>query len=324
MIILSRLKQNIRKVLKLKFHVIYTPDTFSSLSVAITSLLLHSPYEFVLVSNGLDDAEVKEMKAFVNRHHRLQFIDLPGGVTIPHGTALNHLLSLSDDTYFCFADSDIFAISNFSAEIEPLILKNDVFSSCRPLEWTTKEAKNGYRGHNWIAPSGLPLAMTYFAVYNRQKLCQIMQQHHLSLERYMRRDQVPEPVQHMIKTKDQHNWKFNTAKLVNLIQAVSGMYLQHQEVPSLLHLGGISRFSTHNIEGTRNPINKNNPVAVDRLASRHYFYHLLKTLAATPHTSNFPPLEVADPKFNKKIIEASHELQKLYQKVSELKVEDIS
>src|SRR5690606_5650386 len=122
----------------------------------------------------------------------------------------------------------------------------DIFSSCKPLEWTIKEDKRGYRGHCVTSPSGLNLAMTYFSVYKTEPLKAILNQHQISLERYMRREQVPEPVVKLISNEDRHNWKFNTAKLANLMQATSGMTLRYQEIDGLLHLGGISRFSVHN------------------------------------------------------------------------------
>lgn len=310
-------------MLNLKFYIIYTPETFTLLSAAIKSLLMHSPYRFTLVANGLNDTELKAMIAFTSKNNRMEFLDLPGSVIIPHGTALMHLLQHHDEDYFCFADSDIFATANFSKELNQLVLNNDVFSSCKPLEWTTKPSQNGYRGHNWISPSGLKLAMTYFSIYKTELLRGVLDKYKISLERYMRQEQVPSYIHPLISKIDQHNWKFNTAKLVNLLQATEGMKLYNQEFENLIHLGGISRFSVHNIEGTRKPINSQNSVAVDRLSSRNYFYQLLDRLSQNPKLKHFPELNIVDPQFKQSIVETSHRLQSFYQKLSIIRLEEL-
>jgi len=307
----------------LNFYIIYTPDTFSLLSAAIKSLLMYSPYRFTLVANGLDDSELTDLIGFANQNSRLDFLDLPGNVIVPHGTALMHLLQLHDEDYFCFADSDIFATTDFSEELNQLVSEYDVFSSCRPLEWTTKPSKNGYRGHNWISPSGLKLAMTYFSVYKTGLLRMVLDKYKISLERYMRQEQVPINIQQLISKIDQHNWKFNTAKLANLLQAIEGMRLFNQDINGLIHLGGISRYSVHHMEGTRKPINKDNKVAVDRLSSRNYFYNLIDMLSQNPDLNQFPDLDIIDKMFKQSITETSHRLQKCYQDMQLVRLEEL-
>lgn len=307
----------------LKFYIIYTPETFAILSPAIKSLLMFSPYRYTLVGNGLNDEEMQALISFTQQNSRLDFIDLPGGVIVPHGTALMHLLKFHDEAYFCFADSDIFATADFRDELEKSVIDNDVFSSCKPLEWKTKDSKNGFRGHNWIAPSGLKLSMTYFSVYKTDKLKGTLDKYDVSLERYMRQAQVPAKVQAMISETDQRNWKYNTAKLVNLLQATDGMKLFNQELNGLIHLGGISRFSVHNIEGTRKPVNKTNKVAMDRLSSRNYFYQLIDSLSQNPQVKDFPQLDILDQDFKQAIIEVSYRLQKTYQQMSCVNLETI-
>ncbi len=310
-------------MLNLKFYIIYTPETFRLLSAAIKSLLMHSPYRFTLVANGLGQEELMSLIAFTNKNNRLEYLDLPGGVIVPHGTALTYLLHQHDESYFCFADSDIFATNNFSQELDNLVKQNDVFSSCKPLEWTTKQSKNGYRGHNWISPSGLKLAMTYFSVYRTEMLTNVLNKYKVSLERYMRKEQVPNHIKPLISEIDQHNWKFNTAKLANLLQATEGMKLLYQDIDSLIHLGGISRFSVHNIEGTRKTINSENSVAVDRLSSRNYFYNLIEGLSKNPALAHFPELNIKNQMFKQTIIESSYRLQKIYEKMELVNLEEL-
>ena len=309
--------------MNLKFYVIYTPESFAILSTAIKSLLINTPYYFVLVGNGVYDNELSQIKTLVRQNSRLDYLDLPGSVTVPHGTALMHLLKHHDDDYFCFCDSDIFATKNVVQELEGAMSDSDVFSSCKPLEWAVKEDKRGYRGHCVTSPSGLNLAMTYFSIYKTEPLKTILNQHQISLERYMRPEQVPKQVAKLISTQDQHNWKFNTAKLANLMQAMSGMRLRYQEVDGLLHLGGISRYSLHNIEGTRSEIKKDNKIGLDRLSSRHYFYQLLERLSKDPFEFELPRLNLYQNDFQEVINNSSQSLICLYQEMSKINLEDI-
>lgn len=309
--------------MNLKFYVIYTPESFAILSTAVKSLLMNTPYYFVLVGNGVYDNELSQIKTLVRQNSRIDYLDLPGSVTVPHGTALMHLLKHHDDDYFCFCDSDIFATKNVVQELEVAMADSDVFSSCKPLEWTVREDKRGYRGHCVTSPSGLNLAMTYFSIYKTEPLKTILNQYQISLERYMRYEQVPDSVKRIISTEDQHNWKFNTAKLANLMQAMSGMTLRYQEIDGLLHLGGISRFSVHNIEGTRSEINPNNKVANDRLNSRYYFYQLLERLSIDAFNFTLPELDLSNKEFQKVIKKTTQTLIQLYQEMSEINLEDV-
>jgi hypothetical protein len=268
----------------LRFFVIYTPKTFSILKAAVQSMHHFSNYRFTLVGNGIDDQEVKELSEFCQQSNRYNFVDLPGNVTVPHGTALMYLLNSCEDEYFCFMDSDIFAAADYTAELENYIRTSDVFSSCKPLEWLNKTSAPGYRGHNTVSPSGLSVATTYFSVYKRVKLIDVLRKYKISMERYMRIVQVPNNVINLISEKDKHTWKFNTGKLANLLQSMDGAIFNHAELSDVFHLGGVSRFSEHSINNTRGDISKSNTKAMDRLAVREYFYELLSYLSSLSQT----------------------------------------
>jgi len=295
--------------MNLKFYIIYTSESFSKLKLAINSLLNFTQYQYVLVCNGLSSAQANEIEYFSKCSTQLGFIDLPGNVTIPHGTALTHLFNTSDEDYFCFMDSDIFAFSDFTEELENKIKQFDVVSSGKPIEWHEKKSVNGYRGHCSISPSGKNIAMTYFSVYKRNSITSLLEKYAISLERYMRKSQVPLSVQTLLSEKDQHTWKFNTAKLLNILQAYNGYKLHYQEFNGLVHLGGVSRYSEHSIHGTRKTINPKNYQALDRVKSRHFFHQLLTNIENGNYS--LPELELHDLVFSKNIINISNDLIQL-------------
>jgi len=297
--------------MNLKFYIIYTSESFSKLTLAINSLLNFSNYHYILVGNGLSSSEAQEIELFVKKSSRLSFLDLPGNVTVPHGTALTHLFNTSNDQFFCFMDSDVFAFKDFSKELESKIAENDVISSCKPIEWLHKTSISGYRGHCTVSPSGLNIAMTYFAIYKRLSVNPILNKYKISFERYMRASQVPKDIHNLLSKKDQHTWKFNTAKLLNILQAYNGSKLYYQEFDGLIHLGGVSRYSEHTIQGTRKSINSNNTQAVDRVKSRCYFHELLTNIEQEKFV--FPKLDLKDTLFETSIRNVSQKLILLYQ-----------
>ncbi len=300
----------------LKFYIIYTPNSFSKLKLAINSLLLNTDYHFILVANGLEYIEFCEIQDFISNNKRLDIIDLPGNVTIPHGTALNHLFNIASSDYFCFMDSDIFAFKDFSEQLNQLVKENDVVSSCKPLEWLRKKSPKGYRGHCTVSPSGKNIAMTYFAVYKRDKVRPVLNKYGISFERYMRKSQIPEKAMSVLSEPDKHTNKFNTAKLLNILQAYDGVKFAYKEFDGLVHLGGVSRYSEHTIQGTRN-INKSNPVAVDRVATRYYFHNLLENIKNNCY--ELPDLSLNDTALENHVIETSHELILLKKSIVEAK-----
>jgi hypothetical protein len=302
--------------MNLRFFVIYTPQTFSILKSAVQSMHHFSDYHFTLVGNGIGVDEVEEITEFCQQSNRYTFLDLPGNVTVPHGTALMHLLKRCEDPYFCFMDSDIFASGEYAAELEAHVKQADVFSSCKPLEWLNKKSVPGYRGHNTISPSGLGVATTYFSVYQKVGLVQTLDKYKVSLERYMRAVQVPSDIAQLLAEKDKHTWKFNTGKLVNLLQSMDGMTFRHDELENVFHLGGVSRFSEHSINDSRNDINQNNTQALDRLAVREYFHALLSHLndSAQPMPNS---LSLHNQAFQQVVLFYSEKIESIFQLLSQ-------
>lgn len=306
----------------LNFYIIYTPKSFHLLKFAVKSLLFNSKYDYTLVGNGLSRKEAEEIFSFSKKNKRLHFIDMPGNVAVPHGTALMHLLQHHHKNYFCFCDSDIFGVSDFTDELNLQVKQSDVFSSCKPLEWLTKKSPAGYRGHCTISPSGNPVSLTYFSIYKTKSLKQTIERYEISLERYMRREQVPQNIQQLINIKDQHNWKFNTAKLVNLMQSTSGMRIEYKEIKGLLHLGGISRYSQHHMNNNRK-VNMNDVIAIDRLNSRHFFYELLSVLSTPADTHCLPTLKVQNKPFYDQIKKAEAKIVELFKLMKTLDIESL-
>lgn len=304
--------------MNLTFFIIYTPESFSKLKIAIDSLLHFTNYKYILVGNGLSESEYSAISSYCNTNNNLSCLDLPGNITIPHGTALTHLFNISNLDFFCFLDSDIVAFEDFSNELEKLILTNDIVSSCKPIEWLMKNSPKGYRGHCTVSPSGKNVAITYFAVYKREKVVSILQKYNISFERYMRKSQVPIEVQELLSLQDQYTWKFNTAKLLNILQAYAGQRFAYQEFQGLIHLGGVSRYSEHTKQGTRNKIDPENYQAFDRVHSRYFFHQLLTNIKNNSFI--IPEINLYDHVFQQSLLNVSNRLIKLKQELDQYAV----
>lgn len=295
----------------LRFFVIYTPNSFHLLQFAIKTLVQFSEFKYSLVGNGVSQEELDDIKQFCQQNPRLNWIDLPGNVVVPHGTALNHLFNTTDDEYFCFADSDVFATGAFTDELIPLVKAHDVFSSCKPIEWLVQDAVQGYRGHCTTSPSGKPVSMTYFSTYKRARVNTILKKYNISFERYMRREQVPAPVAQMLSDQDQHTWKFNTAKLLNIVQAYQGQSFAYQEFEHLIHLGGVSRYSENSKTHDSKAIMAKRPQARDRLLMRAFFYELLNHFSHDQIT--MPEIDLFNKDLEAAVLKTAKRLSSLYQ-----------
>ena len=94
------------------FHIIYTPNSVQYLIHFIPSLLEYTTYHFCLVSNGCSPKERAILQKTTNEYERLSYYCFPTNQMQIHGKVLTHLQARCQEEYFCFMDSDIFAIAD--------------------------------------------------------------------------------------------------------------------------------------------------------------------------------------------------------------------
>lgn len=225
----------------LRFNIIFVPKTVQYLTLAVLSLLRNSSYCYRLVSNGLDTSENRLLEEFCQKHDRLEYFYYPVNGILDHGTMLNLLFEREDSPYFCFADSDIFAVGRFEEDLEKQLQQCDVLSSCLPLGMGPEDVFTGFSGRCLKTPNGLPLAPTFFSIYRKEKFKRIISETKIGFEIYHPTRFLPEVVKNMgLSHHLQGIRRIDTGKLLNIVAVRYNIRFLHHEFANLVHIGGIS------------------------------------------------------------------------------------
>jgi len=223
------------------FNLIFTRHTVRYLRLAALSLLEQSSLRFRLVGNGITDEEAVELADLGAVSPRFEFLDWPTGPVLPHGVILNGLADLETGPYFCFADSDIFALAPFEQTLVAAWDRQPVFSSCRRLENAPDVDYVGYMGGGATrSPEGWPLATSFFCIYERERLEHLRRKYGTGFEQVYRRSQVPRGARPVLERLGVSSAQFDTGKLLGVLGHAEGIAPVFREIPELAHVGGLS------------------------------------------------------------------------------------
>lgn len=227
----------------LTFHVVFVPGTVRYLRLPVATLLYHSPYRYRLVANALGPAELRLLRDFVAASDRLELFAYDASAPLAHGTMLNLLLPRESSPWFCFADSDIFAVEPFAPALEANLQDVDVFSSCCPSGWDACRVLPGFDGLCVRSPAGLPLAVTYFAAYRRRPLQQLVQDTGIGFETCRPPLYLPPFAARHPFPDDLRAVPFlDTGKLLNVVASRFNLRFSYRPLPALSHVGGLSSY----------------------------------------------------------------------------------
>ncbi|NND03353.1 MAG: hypothetical protein HKN91_11255 [Acidimicrobiia bacterium] len=228
----------------LEFNIIYTPGTVRYLSFFVQSLLEWSDASYRLVSNGCGADEMTQLRQLCDQDRRLRFLAIPTRRVMEHGRALNYLQASTDSDHFCFLDSDIFATGEFLGVIESKLCSHRGVFSGSPI-WVKSSDEvmpsdfQGVQGHFNRTDTGVCLGVTYLAVYDNQLLTSVMQSTGIGFEEHLF-SELPPLVQVRLATHDLNRFRYDTAKVLNILLSTSGEDLTYVDIPELCHIGGTS------------------------------------------------------------------------------------
>ena len=227
------------------FNIIYTPNSVKYLSFFIYSLLDYTEYSFRLVSNGCSQKERGILRQMCERHPRLSFWCFPTNTMQRHGKVLNYLQGMTQEEYFCFMDSDIFAISKLP-DIKRLMKEEKLSGlfSGMPLwvkssEYIFKKDFQQLNGTYNQYENGQCLGNTYFAIYKNADLNQLMQHYSISFEEVSVENLLPELYQAIKKVGFVATF-FDTGKVLNAFLLKHHFKLANENIQQICHIGGTS------------------------------------------------------------------------------------
>ncbi|WP_395373947.1 hypothetical protein [Marinicella sp. W31] len=224
------------------FNIIYIPQTVDYQSLALLSLLQNTDYSFRLIGNALDAKEYALMQAICDQSDRLECMNFESQHIIPHGTIVNMLHGMETSPLLCFMDSDVFIFEALQQSPAELIGKHHVFSSGGRIENDAEAIYAGFRGGaGTISPDGrIPLATTFFCIYQQQALQTCLQKYSVGFEQYRLWEQIPSAAQTIIQQQQLDFDMFDTSKLLSVLLHEMGYSKKYQPIDGLVHIGGMS------------------------------------------------------------------------------------
>lgn len=228
------------------FHIIYIPGTVKSLQLLLHSLLKWSDCTFRLVANGCGADEMSTLQRLCADNPRLSFMALPTSQLMIHGDALNYLQAQCQDDYFCFMDSDIYAVAPFMPDFLPRLAQYSGIFSGMPLRYPQSGLPLPTGKAFWAGPythsaTGVCLGTTFFAIYNNQVVSEMRRRTGIGFTKYQWAT-IPRAYQGQIAALGLRHELYDTAKLFNLVLHLEGHALHYQPCTALRHIEAVSRF----------------------------------------------------------------------------------
>lgn len=233
--------------MSLTFHIIYTPETVKPLLPLLYSLLKWSDCHFRLVANGCSAHERAILQQLCADHARLTYIALPTSQVMVHGHALNYLQTQNQEPYFCFMDSDIYAINAFLPTFLPQLADCAALFSGMSLRFpqaglVVSKDKDFLAGPFTHTEDQLCVGTTFFAIYHNATLTEVRQTTGIGFSKY-RWEEIPARYQEQLARMGVKHQIYDTAKLLNLLLHLQGHRLHYQPCAALRHIEAVSRFA---------------------------------------------------------------------------------
>ena len=229
---------------ELQFNIIFTPSTAEYLSPFIRSLLNWTDCQYRITSNGCGPDEQAVLKDLCDTDERLEYLTISEDEMLQHGVALNWLLERTDSPWFCFMDSDILATGPYLDTIAKYMGNYDVFSTGYPLwhapeDITLPRHFRRLHGIHFDTSDGKGLGSTYFAVYDKAVLTEIMNATDAGFQIY-RWEQVPERHQKTLRDIGLDKLEYDTGMLLMSLMYAYGVKFAAEDIKEVCHLGGFS------------------------------------------------------------------------------------
>lgn len=221
------------------FYVIVTPGSLKFLEFALWSLHVRHDINIILVPNGLSVKENTNLKLFCNQIH-CEYQSLETSHVLSHGAALNLLIKKHTKALFCFCDSDIISLDPIANDIN--IGDNlKAISSCDAMFWDNQKVEGVLgRCNRW--PDGSINLSSFFCIYHTETLKSLINKYKVDFDNKRFNQVNSNKIRQTLHKKgiDSKSRKLDTGKLITAALEADNHQFSHIEIPSLLHIGGMS------------------------------------------------------------------------------------
>lgn len=230
----------------LVFNIVWTGSVFPYLRYFVASQIHHSRARFRFVANGCPDDQIALMQQFAEQHpdRVVEVLDVSSKM-IAHGVALDAVRSQRDDgEHFSLIDPDIKANGPFVADLARHLVDGCVAVTSGKEVWSDgnvlPEGHPGVPGEVFFDREGFVFGSPHLAIYRRDALDETADRWQVGLGS-AGPELVPEATARLAEMG--HHYKvYDTAKLVNVLLQADDQTLVHEDLPQLVHIGGLSHY----------------------------------------------------------------------------------
>jgi len=282
----------------LVFNVVWTGTAFTYLRYFVASQIAQSQARFRFVVNGCPPEQVALMEEMSRRHpdrivEVLEVRDEMGA----HGVALEAVRNQRDDgELFGLIDPDIKANAPFVPELAALLEEPCVAVSSATEVWSDTNAvppgHPGVAGEHFFGEDGFVFGGPHLTLYRRDALDETCERWGVHLG--SAGPELPEAAQaRLTELLGRRFIVFDTGKIVNALLQADGGTVIHQDLPQIVHIGGMSHYLAPaqyiTVEdGTEQPHWVDAPIVRDRYLVTRYTAGVLRALCDAERTPEVP------------------------------------
>jgi hypothetical protein len=227
------------------FNVVWTGSVFTYLQYFVASQIGQSGARFRFVANGCPPDQIELMERFSADHEQVvEVLDVSTDM-VAHGVALDRVRAQRDDgDWFCLIDPDIKAKEPWVSILARHLGHGCVGVTSGKEVWSDDnllpENHPGVAGEFFFDRRGFVFGSPHLAIYDRRALDETSDRWGVGLGSAGPdlTDEAKATMEHM----GQLYTIYDTGKIINILLQADDQRLVHEDLPQLVHIGGLSHY----------------------------------------------------------------------------------
>jgi hypothetical protein len=230
----------------LVFNVVWTGTVFTFLRHFVASQMAHCGARYRFVANGCppDQIELMEQVAAAHPDRVVEVLDVSTEM-VAHGVALDRVRAQRDDgPWFCLIDPDIKANAPFLPRFIDLLADGCAAVTSGKEVWSDDNLvpvdHPGVAGEFFFDRKGFVFGSPHLALYDRAALDDTTARWGVGLG--SAGPDLSDAAKARLAEQGHTYIVYDTAKIVNALLQADGHRLVHEDLPQLIHIGGLSHY----------------------------------------------------------------------------------
>lgn len=230
----------------LVFNLVWTRSVFTYLRYFVASQIDQSDARFRFVANGCPPDQIQLMERFGSEHpdQVTEVLVVSSDDMIAHGVALDRVRAIRDDgDHFCLIDPDIIATAPWVGTFADLLVDHGAVTSGKEV-WSDDNlvpvGHPGVAGEHFVDRKGFVFGSPHLALYHRDALDETCARWGVGLG--SAGPELRPDAKAAMASMGHEYLVYDTAKIVNALLQHDGHPLIHQDLPQLIHIGGLAHY----------------------------------------------------------------------------------